>query len=404
MAWETTGSRRGARVSGYGGHLEDRGKSYRVTIKVAGTRHDFRLAKKEYTEKEARQWAARKHLALERDEEKRSAEARGTLFLSSLIQRFRVEHVSRLKPNSRRPYEALFWGLDTFFVQGERGDLPVSALTTGRVKEYLAWRRTHPVPRAGHAQGGNTRTDGEMSDRSLDKERANLRCLLEWAYESEYIEVNPVARLKKSTYVRPEPVFLSAEQYEALIRGTKHDPFLHLYALLLGEAGLRCESEALWLRWEDVHFEDPPHLLVVSGRHVDRSGRLHTTKSKKSRFVPLSERLTRALRAHFEAHYGATYSTGPSPWVFHHVVPRRRAKAGDRIGSLRHSFESAARRANLPAGFTMHDLRHLRCTRWLAQRIPIYSVSQAMGHSSVKVTEYYTHFVKQHLDHFQEAP
>ena len=30
---------------------------------------------------------------------------------------------------------------------------------------------------------------------------------------------------------------------------------LHTYVLTLGETGVRCDSEALWLRWEDIDFE-----------------------------------------------------------------------------------------------------------------------------------------------------
>jgi integrase len=59
-----------------------------------------------------------------------------------------------------------------------------------------------------------------------------------------------------------------------------------------GETGLRCESEALWLRWEDVDL-DQKFLHVVSGRGG------HRVKSGRSRFVPMTARLLAAFKEHF---------------------------------------------------------------------------------------------------------
>lgn len=48
----------------------------------------------------------------------------------------------------------------------------------------------------------------------------------------------------------------------------------------------------------------------------------------------------------------------------------------------------------------MHDLRHRPCTTWLDDGIPLYFVKEAMGHSTVEVTEMYAHLTKEHLAHF----
>lgn len=48
---------------------------------------------------------------------------------------------------------------------------------------------------------------------------------------------------------------------------------LSLYVTTLGEAGVRCDSEALHLRWEDVDLEEG-FLWISSGRdgHRTKSG------------------------------------------------------------------------------------------------------------------------------------
>jgi integrase len=139
------------------------------------------------------------------------------------------------------------------------------------------------------------------------------------------------------------PIILSADEYDRLLEACSGRPMLSLYTTVLGEAGLRCESEALWLRWEDVDLERG-FLHVVSGRDG------HRVKSGRSRFVPLTARLLTALKAHF-----VRFRFSESPWVFHHAVTRRHHLAGDRIRSLRNALRSAAKRAKVSADFHPHD-------------------------------------------------
>jgi len=111
----------------------------------------------------------------------------------------------------------------------------------------------------------------------------------------------------------------------------------------------------------------------------------------------MTPRLRRALREHFARFRLATYDGKRSPWVFHHPYRRRRAKAGDRIGSLRRSFTAACKRAEIPKEFHAHDLRHRRVTTWLADGKSAVLVKEAVGHADLKTTMGYTHLAKEHL-------
>ena len=169
-----------------------------------------------------------------------------------------------------------------------------------------------------------------------------------------------------------------------------HNPFLQLYALVLGESGMRCESEALWIQWGDIDLEGG-FIKIVSGRGE------HRTKSGHGRWVPLTDRLRQALRDHSASYRPRTYAGNRSPWVFHHDCRRRRAAAGGRIGSLRRAFHNAVTRAELPAGFTQHDLRHRRITTWLGEGKSAVLVKEAVGHSDLRTTMAYTHLSREHL-------
>jgi integrase len=224
-----------------------------------------------------------------------------------------------------------------------------------------------------------------LSNRTVQKDRTMLYRLFEIAEKLEYRDGNPVARTEAPKVDPRTPVILTPDENERLLAQCDGRPMLRLYVLVLGESGVRCESEALRLRWEDVDLAEG-FLWIASGRDG------HRTKSGKGRWVPLTPRLTAALRAHL-----AAYRLAGSPWVFHHERARRTARAGDRITKFRGSFLAAARRAKLPTALRQHDLRHRRVTTWLADGKNPVHVKEAMGHADLKTTMAYTHLAREHL-------
>lgn len=79
-------------------------------------------------------------------------------------------------------------------------------------------------------------------------------------------------------------------------------PFLHLYALWRGKAGLGFDSEAHWLRWGDVDLDadvrDPVtgdvHDLTIVREVHERDD--HRVKPGKGRDVPMTPRQRDAMR------------------------------------------------------------------------------------------------------------
>ena len=225
-----------------------------------------------------------------------------------------------------------------------------------------------------------------------------MKLLFNWAVEEELLQTSPVRKKHAPVYDERAYTILDGDperraadgevELEALLGACGHRPMLWTYVLVLAETGLRCESEALWLQWEDIEGQ---FLRVASGRDG------HRTKSGKTRWVPMTPRLRAALKDHERRFRMGVYDGERSPWVFHHPTTRRHAKAGERIQRLGRAFELAVKRAGLPATLRQHDLRHRRATLWLADGHPIAKVKEAMGHSSVKVTEGYMHLVREHL-------
>jgi site-specific recombinase XerD len=302
----------------------------------------------------------------------------GPTSFSLLLDRFEREELVTKTAGTQRSYRDSLRPIRTYFVT-ERGDPTVDRVRAADVEAFLSWRRVHRAAVKG------PRHRGPLHNRTLAKDRSVLHAVCAFADRLELRDGNPVARTKALKYDARTPLLLDDTQYAKLLAACA-DPFVRLYVLTLGETGMRCQSEALWLRWEDVDLEGG-FLWVASGRDG------HRTKSGKGRHVAMTPRLASAMREHFAQHRLA----GRSPFVFHHTISRRHHKAGDRVQTFRESVMAAATKAKLPAGWHLHDLRHRRVTTWLAEGKNPVHVKEAMGHSDLRTTMGYTHLAREHL-------
>ncbi len=304
--------------------------------------------------------------------------------ISDLFAEFKRDYLPSVTSGTRHTYENSLNYFHRFFVE-QHGDPLVTAVRKTDVSRYLDWRRTQ--------RGGGGK--GPVSQRTLRKDYQTLGTIFEWAVqEREYRPDNPVVKsLKPKRGDEPQAHILSDAELKRLLTACDKRPMLRLFVLMCHETGLRPNSEALWLRWEDVDVRRAL-LKIVSGRDG------HRTKTGKSRVLPLSDVLIAALQTH-----AACYRrVGGSPWVFHHLHRSRRYQTGERIANLLHSFQNAAKRANLPADLRPYDLRHTRITKWVAAGHNLALVQKAAGHSSVRTTMGYVHLVDDDLSALVAKP
>ena len=142
--------------------------------------------------------------------------------------------------------------------------------------------------------GGVQRPRGErrstpVSSCTLVRDRSIAHRMFKKAMQWGLIDRNPVSLTDRPKIDRRDPVLLRPEQLQALYDACTDRPMVLTYVTLLAETGVRCESEALWLTWEDVHLED-------GFIWIDSSRDGHRTKTGKGRWVPI----TQALRPSFE--------------------------------------------------------------------------------------------------------
>jgi Site-specific recombinase XerD len=191
-------------------------------------------------------------------------------------------------------------------------------------------------------------------DRStLRSYRAALRSFYRWAVETGRLERSPAEALPSPGVTPPSPRPTPEIVYrEALARA---DERVRLMLRLGAELGLR-RAEVAAVHARDVELDLVGYSLRVRG------------KGGKTRVIPMPDDLAREVLRRAGGGYLFPGADGG------HLSPRWVGKLVSRI---------------MPAGWTMHTLRHRAASRWYAVDHDIVTTQQLLGHSSLATTQAY---------------
>lgn len=243
------------------------------------------------------------------------------------------------------------------------GEKTLTGITTPSIREWVSSLEV----------GGIGATTIRQSYRLLHQ-------ILESALVDERITRNPAVgiRLPKTTKKKIEA--LTVEQVLTLARECGKNGLLIKF---LAMTGVRI-NEALSLSVGDINIDSASvHISKTwtstsSGKKV-----LGATKTREVRSIPLGPELLNELQ---------DYITGKSEndWLF-------TGAAGDALdyGYFRRAiFEPATKKLGL-TGVTIHTLRHTCASLLISLQTPITTVSQILGHASIKMTlDTYGHYYK----------
>lgn len=175
-----------------------------------------------------------------------------------------------------------------------------------------------------------------------------------WAYRAGHLPTNPAADLPVMRASGPAPRPVPDSVWCAAIAAA--DPWVQLMLRLAAEAGLRRAEVARAHRRDLTHGPSGAERLVHG-------------KGSRLRVVPISDDLATAI-----VDGSATGYLFPARGDGH-LSPRY---VGDLVGDV------------MPAGWTMHKLRHRFATRAYRGSRNLRAVQTLLGHSSVATTERYT--------------
>jgi integrase len=166
--------------------------------------------------------------------------------------------------------------------------------------------------------------------------------------------------------------FHDFEEYERLLTAAdKRGPDTYLMILLGGDAGLRL-GEIVGLEWADVD-------LRARRLHVQRSdwcGHVTVPKGGRSRRLPMTERLTRALKTSRHLKSGRVL-----------CLPDGRPMTRDRVIK---AIRGSQRAAGVPSA-GVHVLRHTFCSHLAMQGAPARAIQELAGHADLSTTQRYMH-------------
>jgi integrase len=201
----------------------------------------------------------------------------------------------------------------------------------------------------------------EISPTTANHTIRAIKTFLNFCLKRKHLSENPLTGTAKYPIQDKEPRFLSREEVAVVLKAASSQP-IYLILFMAIYTGMRL-GELERLEWKDIDFED--NVMTV-----------HISKSKKFRKIPIHADLRRILL----------------PLKDQGSVLKIKS-----IDSFEWQFSQFRKTLKIPY-FRFHDLRHTFASLLIKSGVDILTVSKLLGHSSVIVTQMYSHLYKDHLD------
>jgi site-specific recombinase XerD len=240
--------------------------------------------------------------------------------------------------------------------QGVVGDIVLTSITARHVDLYKTERMK------------------KVSPVSVNIELRMLRAAFYTALRWKLVETNPFSKLQLARVPDQPPCFFTKQDFQKLFSIMK-EAWLREVVVFAVLTGMR-KGEIINLRWKDIDLDR--RLINI------QSNSTFKTKQGKRRVIPLSDVAYHLLQV--------KHGKNTSEYAF--TLSDR--KISD--GWLSHKFKYYVYEAKLDNDkLHFHSLRHTFAS-WLVQDgVNIYEVQKLLGHSSVKVTEVYSHLAASEL-------
>ncbi|MEX0735944.1 MAG: tyrosine-type recombinase/integrase [Bacteroidota bacterium] len=199
-----------------------------------------------------------------------------------------------------------------------------------------------------------------------------LRAAFSLAVRWGMIPDNPFKKCRQLRIPQQRPLYLSPEEYHKLIAVIDRDWFRDIVRFAVST--MMRLGEIVNLKWASVDF-DRKVIFVESSADF-------RTKTRKSRVLPMDDWVYELLK----------HKESTSDWVF--ISPEKRRL---RVGYVSSKFKKYVRKAEIGQAIHFHSLGHTGAT-WLVQSgVPIYTVQHILGHSTIQMTQVYSHLEAENL-------
>lgn len=303
---------------------------------------------------DAKTWAARTESDLKAN---RYFGAAKRHTVKDLLDRYESEAVPSLKSARAVKQRLAVW-------RERIGHLLLSDLSVSVIKKHKDSLKAEPKARGG----------GERTGADVNRTMAALSSALSFAVkELEWLEENPMVRVRKFPESRGRVRYLTEQELPALVAACResNNKDLLLAVLLALSTGAR-QSEVMGLRWKQIDLKTKTALLI-------------DTKNGERRTLPIVGEALALLKARAKVRKiddDRLFPAGP------------RAKTEEAVTDLRAPWEAALRATSID-DFHWHDLRHT-CASYMAMSgVSQVEMAKLLGHRTLAMTMRYSHLSPQ---------
>ncbi len=225
-------------------------------------------------------------------------------------------------------------------------------------------------------------TTAKYSARSLARKLAALRSFAKYLIRENVIDANPTLNIATPKFAKKLPKYLSRQEVKALLQLPDTSTCEGLRDFLILElfyaTGIRV-SELAGLKLEHIRFDESVFRI--------------TGKGKKTRLVPMGERIAHDLNAFLKMRQ---HQENASQEFSDYIFVRKNKQPFTR-GQVAAIVQKYIKKVADKEKAHPHALRHTFATHLLNAGADLMSVKELLGHANLSTTQVYTHVSAEHL-------
>lgn len=258
------------------------------------------------------------------------------------------------------------------------GDKDVRKITSLEIQEFINIL---------YESGGENGTG--LSPRTVNSSRTILKTALKQAVGAGVIDKNPAVFTKPIKVERSEIQVLTQLECQRLVQTAykESNKAFWIAVVIAVETGLR-KGEVFGLRWRDIDFDKKcisVDTTIVTGNHGMKIQ--NSTKTKGSRrTIDITDTLIAKLQEYKVWQERYLSAIGAIDKYDGFLITSEVGTVKDPNNFTYVAFKRMLKNAGLSNGIRFHDLRHTHASQLLQAGVDVKSVSERLGHSSIRIT------------------
>lgn len=273
---------------------------------------------------------------------------------SITFQKFRAEYLSYVNSTLSKNYTESIKHTFELFEKCIEPETPLKNINTGLIEKFLVDRY-------------------RISQFSSSLYYRTLKAAFNKAIEWNYLESNPMQKIKKPKTDKKNPAFINEYELQNIISLEPNKELKDIY-LLAFHTGMRV-SEILNLTWKDVNLSE--RIIRVCNTATFK------TKNKRDRVIPINEKLFEMLSNRFPK----VITLNNTDYIFQKLPG---VKFNPDFVSAR--FKKIIKQIpEINQEIHFHSLRHSTASNLIKNGVNIYLIKEILGHESISTTQIYSH-------------